>query len=77
MHLHCLGEYVHLGNEELHQPLLFRREQFIPNRVEPLKGFRYVPQGVAANLDVIQKSSVNYLCLQAQTSGKMFAVRKG
>ncbi|MBF0108674.1 MAG: hypothetical protein HQL76_05825 [Magnetococcales bacterium] len=36
-----------------------------------------LPQGVAANLDVIQKSGVNYLCLQAQTSGKMFAVRKG
>ncbi|MBF0178056.1 MAG: hypothetical protein HQL63_14600 [Magnetococcales bacterium] len=43
MHLHCIGEYVHLGNKELHQPLLFRREQFIPNRVEPLQGFRYVP----------------------------------
>ncbi|MBF0340360.1 MAG: hypothetical protein HQL95_05280 [Magnetococcales bacterium] len=36
-----------------------------------------LPQGVAANLDVLQKGGLDFICLQGSTTTKMFAVRKG
>jgi hypothetical protein len=36
-----------------------------------------LPQGVAANLDIIQKGGLDYLCVQAYNTTKMFAIRKG
>ncbi len=36
-----------------------------------------LPQGVATNLDVLQKGGIDFICLQAASSSKTFAMRKG
>ncbi|MBF0191619.1 MAG: hypothetical protein HQL99_10855 [Magnetococcales bacterium] len=36
-----------------------------------------LPQGIAANLDVLQKGGLDFICLQASTSSRIFAIRKG
>ncbi len=36
-----------------------------------------LPQSVASNLDLIQKSGLDYLCIQAAGTTKMFAIRRG
>ncbi|MBF0421331.1 MAG: hypothetical protein HQL78_14365 [Magnetococcales bacterium] len=36
-----------------------------------------LPQSVASNLDLIQKDGLDYICIQAAGSTKMFAVRRG
>ncbi|MBF0182522.1 MAG: hypothetical protein HQM03_21100 [Magnetococcales bacterium] len=36
-----------------------------------------LPQGVAANLDVLQQGGLDFICLQAASPSKIFIIRKG
>ncbi|MBF0629105.1 MAG: hypothetical protein HQL91_12885 [Magnetococcales bacterium] len=61
-------------------PITWMNSTYMPapyGEISSLCDIWALPQGVAANLDPIQKGGLDYLCLQASGTTKMFALRKG
>ena len=61
-------------------PLTMWAYQYMPTpygEMTELCDIWIIPQGSAANKDIIQKGGLDYMCLQANGTTKMFALRKG